>query len=111
MTEKSKVQVVIGGKVFLMSGYEREIHIQKVASHINRKIQEFEAMEEYRHLPADLKPILIEINIADELMKAKEQAEQLEADLRLRETELAEVKHELVTLQTKMEKMEGHKKR
>lgn len=111
MAEKSRVEVVIGGKVFLMSGYESETHIQKVASHINRKLQEFEGMDEYRSLPADMKPILVEINIADELMKARIQIEQLEADLRLRENELAEVKQELVSAQMSLERLERNKKK
>ena len=111
MIEKEKVEVVIGGKVFWMSGYESEGHIQRVASHINRKLQEFEATEEYRSLPTDLKPILLEINIADELMKARDQIAELEADLRLKEKELAEAKHDLVEAQIRLEKLEGNKRR
>ena len=111
MSDKAKVEVVIGGKVFMMSGYESEIHIQRVASHINRKLQEFESMREYRALPGDMRATLIQINIADELIKAQDQIEQLKADLRLKEDELANVKHDLVELQMRMEKAEGHKKR
>ncbi len=110
MTEKSRVQVVIGGKVLTMGGYEDEVHIQKVASYVNRTIQELEGTESYRGLPSDLKPVLIEINIADELVKARDYAKQLEADLRLKENELAEVKHDLIEAQMKLEKLEGNKK-
>ena len=111
MTEKSRVQVVIGGKVLTMGGYEDEVHIQKIASHVNHTIQELEMTEAYRCLPSDLKPILIEINIADELVKAKDYAGQLETDLRLKENELAQIRQELVEAQLKLEKMEGNKKR
>lgn len=118
MTEKSRVEVVIGGKVLTMSGYESAAYMQNVASHINRKIQELEVTEEFRHLSSDLKPILIEINLTDELMKAKEQAERLEADIQMKEKELAQVKQELVETQIKLEKLEktdvktgGNKKR
>lgn len=109
MTGKSKVQVVIGGKVLTMGGYEDEVHIQRIASIVNRTIQELEVTEAYRCLPSDLKPVLIEINIADELVKAKDYAEQLESDLRLKEDELAEVKHDLIEAQMKLEKYEGKK--
>ena len=111
MTEKSRVQVVIGGKVLTMGGYEDEVHIQKIASHVNHTIQELETTEAYRCLPSDLKPNLIEINIADELVKAKDYAGQLETDLQLKENELAQIRQELVEAQMKLEKMEGNKKR
>lgn len=109
MTGKSKVQVVIGGKVLTMGGYEDEVHIQRIASIVNRTIQELEETDAYRCLPADLKPVLVETNIADELVKAEDYAKQLEADLRLKEDELAEVKHDLIEAQMKLEKYEGKK--
>lgn len=111
MAEKLKTEVVIGGKVVTISGYESEAYMQKVALYINQKIQELDVIRELRYLPADLKQILIQINIADELMKIKEQTEQLEADLRRKEDELSEIKQELVAAQMKLEKLEGKKKR
>lgn len=36
MTKKSMVQVVIGGKVLTMGGYDDETHIQRIASCVNR---------------------------------------------------------------------------
>lgn len=111
MTQKHKVQVVIGGKVLTMGGSDDEIHIQKVASCVNKKIQELEVTEVYRALPMDLKPILIELNIADELVQAQNTIQQLENDLQLKENELAELKQTLVEAQMKLEKLEGKKKR
>ena len=72
MTKKSMVQVVIGGKVLTMGGYDDETHIQRIASCVNRVMQQMEDADEYRCLPADLKPIFIHINIADELVTAQE---------------------------------------
>lgn len=111
MTQKHRVQVVIGGKVLTMGGSDDEIHIQKVASCVNKKIQELEVTEGYRALPMDLKPILIELNIADELVQAQNTIQQLENDLQLKENELAELKQTLVEAQMKLEKLEGKKKR
>lgn len=111
MTEKSNVEVIIGGKVLRMSGYESEAYMQKVASHINRRTQEIEETPEYRHLSPELKNLLIQINLVDDLMKAKERVEQLEADMELKENELSEVQHELVSAQIKLERLEGNRKR
>ena len=81
MTKKSMVQVVIGGKVLTMGGYDDETHIQRIASCVNRVMRQMEDADEYRCLPADLKPIFIHINIADELVTAQELIDQLEQEL------------------------------
>ena len=91
MTKKSMVQVVIGGKVLTMGGYDDETHIQRIASCVNRVMRQMEDADEYRCLPADLKPIFIHINIADELVTAQELIAQLELELQEKEKELAEL--------------------
>lgn len=57
---------------------------------------------------ADLKPVLIHINIAEELIKAQDQIQQLEEDLRLKENELAELRQELAETEVRLERLEGH---
>lgn len=110
MTKKSMVQVVIGGKVLTMGGYDDETHIQRIASCVNRVMRQMEDADEYRCLPADLKPIFIHINIADELVTAPELIDQLEQELQEKEKELAELKQELAETEVRLEKLEGHKK-
>ena len=111
MTKKSMVQVVIGGKVLTMGGYDDETHIQRIASCVNRVMRQMEDADEYRCLPADLKPIFIHINIADELVTAQELIDQMEQELQEKEKELAELKQELAETEVRLEKLEGHKKR
>ena len=38
MAVKNTAQVVIGGKIFTLGGYESEEYFQKVASYINNKM-------------------------------------------------------------------------
>lgn len=38
MASKTDTEVIIGGKVFTLSGYESEEYLQKVASYINNKV-------------------------------------------------------------------------
>ncbi len=111
MTQKNEVQVVVGGKVLTMSGTEDEMQIQKVASCVNRMIKKLEGTDVYHGLPTDLKPILIELNIADELIRAQEKVKRLESDLQLRENELSELKQTLVDTQLKLERLEGKRTR
>ncbi len=37
MPSKTDTEVIIGGKVFTLSGYESEEYLQRVASYINNK--------------------------------------------------------------------------
>ncbi len=106
MSSKSNTEVIIGGKVYTLSGYEGEEYLQRVAAYINNKINDFNEMENYRRFPADMKATLVEINIADDYFKAKDRIEKLEQDLERKEKELYELKHELISTQIKAETSE-----
>mgnify|MGYP005925781313 CR=1 FL=1 len=106
MAEKTSAEVVIGGKVYTLSGYESEEYLQKVAAYINNKINEFEAIEDYRHIPLNMKNTLIQLNIADDYFKAKKQISILEEELQGKEKELYDLKHELISAQIKLENAE-----
>ena len=106
MSEKSSAEVIIGGKVYTLSGYEGEEYLQKVAAYINNKINEFDSMEDYRRFPTDMKATLLQLNIADDYFKAKKQAEIFEQDLQQKDQEMYELKHELIALRMKIEETE-----
>ena len=97
MSEKSSTEVIIGGKVYTLSGYEGEEYLQKVAAYINNKINEFDSMEEYRRFPTDMKATLLQLNIADDYFKAKEQ------DIEMKDREIYNLKHDLISNQIKTE--------
>lgn len=106
MSSKSNTEVIIGGKVYTLSGYEGEEYLQRIAAYINNKINEFHEMEDVRRLPVDMKSTLIELNIADDFFKAKDRIEKLEKDLELKEKELYDLKHELISVQMQAETSE-----
>lgn len=106
MSSKSNTEVIIGGKVYTLSGYEGEEYLQKVAGYINNKINEFNAMEEYRRFQPDMKSTLVELNIADDYFKAKDRVEKLEQDIEIKEKEIYEIRHELISNQIKLETYE-----
>lgn len=103
MSAKTSAEVVIDGKVYTLSGYEGEEYLQKVAAYINSKINEFDALDGTRHLPGNMKSTLIQLNIADDYFKAKAQVEKLERDLDLKDRELYDLKHDLISNQIKTE--------
>ena len=106
MSAKTSAEVVIDGKVYTLSGYEGEEYLQKVASYINGKINEFTSIEEYRHIPLNMKNTLIQLNIADDYFKAKKQGDSLESDIELKDKEMYDLKHELISAQIKLENAE-----
>ena len=110
MASKHDVEVIIFGKVFTLSGYESEEYLQKVASYMNNKMNEYSKVDAFRRQPTETQNVLLQLNIADDYFKAKKQIELLEDDLRLKEQELYDLKHELITSQIKMENCEKNYK-
>jgi cell division protein ZapA len=103
MSDKTDTEVIIGGKVLTVSGNESTEYLQKVATYINNKINEYAKMDSYKRHPADKQNVLIQLNIADDYFKAKNQVELLESDLKTKENELYDLKHELISIQMKLD--------
>ena len=110
MSSRTDVEVIIGGKVFTLSGYESEEYLQKVASYINNKMMEYNKVEGFRRQPMDAQNVLLQLNIADDYFKAKKHIDRLEEDLKAKEKELYDLKHELIASQIKLENSEKNNK-
>ncbi|MBR2949756.1 MAG: cell division protein ZapA [Lachnospiraceae bacterium] len=106
MAIKTDTEVIIGGNVFTLSGYESEEYLQKVASYINSKIAEYARVESFRRQNVEQQHILLELNIADDYFKAKKQIAMLEEEALTKEKELYDLKHELIAAQIKLENTE-----
>lgn len=111
MANKTDTEVIIGGKVFTLSGYESEEYLQKVASYLNNKTAEYTNEESFKRLPMDTQAVLIELNIADDYFKARKQIEVLEEDIANRDKEMYDLKHELIATQIKLENTERNFKK
>ena len=106
MAVKNTAKVIIGGKIITLGGYESEEYFQKVASYINKKMDELSAMPGYSRQPMETKHTLISLNITDDYFKAKKQAEVFEQDLQQKDQEMYDLKHELITEQIKLENLQ-----
>ena len=103
MAVKNTAKVIIGGKIITLGGYESEEYFQKVASYINRKIEELSEMPGYSRQPMETKHTLLSLNITDDYFKAKKQAEIFEQDLQQKDQEMYNLKHELISLRMQIE--------
>lgn len=103
MSSKTDIQVVIGGKVYTMSGYESEEYLQKIALYINNKMSELNEMPNYRRLNSDMQKIVLELNMADDYYKAKNQIDLMEQDIEEKDKIEYDLKHELISSQIRLE--------
>ena len=103
MAVKNTAQVIIGGKIITLGGYESEEYFQKVASYMNNKISELSAMPGYSRQPMETKHTLLSLNITDDYFKAKKQVEIYEQDLQQKDQEMYDLKHELVSSRMQIE--------
>ena len=103
MESRQFTEVLIGGNLYRLSGVENEEYMQQVAIYLNRKLSELKRTEGFTRLPADYQNVMVQLNIADDYFKAKEQVKKLTRELEEREKELYQVKHDLITTQLKME--------
>ncbi len=103
MSAKTDTEVIIGGKVLTVSGNESAEYLQKVAAYINNKVNEYAKLDSFKRQPVDKQNMLIQLNIADDYFKAKKQIELLEQELKAKDNELYDLKHELIATQIKLD--------
>lgn len=103
MSARTETEVIIGGQVLTLSGNESEEYLQKVASYINNKLNEFNKNDGFKRQSSDRRNVLLQINIADDYFKAKDQIETYKLDLKAKDNELYDLKHELIATQIKLE--------
>ncbi len=106
MASKIDTEVIIGGKVYTLCGYESEEYLQKVASYINNKMNEYAKIESFRRQPMDTQNVLLQLNITDDYFKAKSQISVMEDEMRKKDEEIYSLKHDLVASQMKFERLE-----
>ena len=106
MKKINDIEVIINNKRYTLSGYESEEYLQKVASYINSKYNEFRNRDAYKFSDSELKHIMIQINIADDYFKEKEKLKELEEENNEKSNEIFDLKHELIAAQTKLHSAE-----
>lgn len=107
MSAKTVTEVVIDGKVYRMCGYEEAEYLQKVAAYINGKITEYNQLIEFRHQPSNMRAAILELNIADDYFKAKAQIDKVEREIELKDKEIYDLKHDLISSQIKVDNLEA----
>ena len=105
-SQKNYTEVLIGGKVITLAGYESEEYMQKVATYLNHKITECRNSDGYCRQNTSLQNTLLALNIADDYFKAKKLGDSLERDIEAKDKEMYDLKHDLISIQIKLENAE-----
>ena len=104
MAVKNTTQVLIGGKIVTLSGYESEEYLQKVANYMNNKLTELGQLPGYNRQALETRHTLLSLNIADDYFKAMRQAEMYEEELEAKDREMYDLKHDLINGQVELDK-------
>lgn len=113
MNNRTETEVIINGKQYSLVGYESEEYLQKVASYINSKYAEVRAQKWYKDISADMRSVVLEINLADDYFKLKSKLAEVNEEAEDRDNEIYKLKHDLIAaqgeiqdLQRKIEKLQ-----
>lgn len=72
MADKKKIEVVIGGRAYNLAGMESPEYIEMVAKYLDSKLNELKASSSPNIVYDESFPIILALNIADDLFKEKE---------------------------------------
>ena len=103
MNKKNGIEVIINGKRVNLGGYESEEYLQRVATYLNAKYNELKNLDSYRMLDLEMKNMVLQLNLADDYFKLKKQMEETSGDSVAKSGEIFDLKHEVITAQTKLE--------
>ena len=104
MADMNETQVIIAGKVLTLTGYETAEYTQKVANYINKKMEECRNAVSFRSQNKETQMLLVALNIADDYMKINEKLAENEQLIKDKDKEIYNLKHDIVTTQSRLDK-------
>ncbi|MBP3755451.1 MAG: cell division protein ZapA [Lachnospiraceae bacterium] len=104
MADMNETQVIIAGKVLTLTGYETAEYTQKVANYINKKMDECRNAVSFRSQNKETQMLLVALNIADDYMKISERLVENEQLIKDKDKEIYNLKHDIVTTQSRLDK-------
>ena len=97
MADKKTIQVIIDGKIYVLSGENSESYLHDVADYLNHKIENIrKEMWNYNKLEESVRSLLLQINICDELFQERKKVEEMQELLDQEKSESYSYKHDLV---------------
>ncbi|MCD7806854.1 MAG: cell division protein ZapA [Lachnospiraceae bacterium] len=111
--DQNRINITIAGKSYQLAGQESNEYLSKLAEYIEAKYQEFGKDMAFRSQPIDKQHLLLQINIADDYFKSKEQVSvyvrqnaEKDAEIRDLQQKLADLKVRYDNAQSDVKKLE-----
>lgn len=89
--DKIRTTVKIAGKEYTIAGYDSKEHVRRVASIVDRKMNELSIQT---RLPAAQLAVLVAMNMADEMVKSQNEIQKLRRELDTARLALEQLKNE-----------------
>ena len=96
--EKSRTTVKIAGKEYTMSSYDPEDYVQRVATYVDKKMNELSIATK---LPSQQLAVLVAMSVADDMLKAHDENNRLRREVGMTREENEAFKAELTALKSK----------
>ena len=104
MADKKTIEVIIDGKIYVLSGENSESYLHDVADYLNHKIESIrKEMWNYNKLEESVRSLLLQINICDELFQERKKVEEMQELLDQEKSESYSYKHDLVKTKLKLD--------
>ena len=104
MADKKTIQVIIDGKIYVLSWENSESYLHDVADYLNHKIESIrKEMWNYNKLEESVRSLLLQINICDELFQERKKVEEMQELLDQEKSESYSYKHDLVKTKLKLD--------
>ena len=95
-------EVLIDGRVYSLMGAD-SAYLQEVASFLNVKLAEVKRLPGYRKMEEEYQSLLLNLNIADEYFKARQEVERYRREAEDMQKELYGIKHDMISTKMKLE--------
>ena len=89
--QKIRTTVRIAGKEYNIAGYDPEEYVQRVAAHVDRKMNE---LAQATRLPSAQLAVLTAVNATDDMMKSRDEIRRLRKEVEQLRAALEKRSHE-----------------
>ena len=110
MDNKNFFNINLAGKSYTLGGQESSDYLKSIADYIEQKFADYCSNISFRTQPMDMQHVMLEVNIADDYFKCKEQLSVCARKLEEQTAEIERLKNNLVTMQVRYENLESSTK-
>lgn len=110
MDKKNSFKITLAGKSYTLSGNESSEYLKNIGSYIEGKYAEYSGNLAFRTQSADMQHILLQLNIADDYFKCREELSIQTRKLEEMNSEIEKLQSSLVAMQVKYENLESSTK-